>query len=171
MTADRYTRLEYWLRGLPQSRQARLAIKLASLVEPFTVLSNNGQPVGGLMPAAEIVRNSETAVEVDRGRHVLFSMPELADEDEPDGMAWFPFRVTVAWIYAADCKCTAPGDGVVNTYKCVLDILDAADQALGGIGLAEDLTARIEDGGDSLSHLRPKIYDAINQLSRGDSQR
>jgi hypothetical protein len=123
------------------------------------------------MPAAEKVRSSETVVEVDRGRHVLFSMPELADEDEPDGMAWFPYRVTVAWIYAADCKCTAPGDGVVNTFKCVLDILDAADEALGGTRRAEDLTARIEDGGNSLSQLRPKISDAIRRLSREGSQR
>ena len=170
MTADRYVSLEHWLRGLPQSRQERLAIELASLVEPFTVLSNQGQPMGGLMPAAEMVRSSETAVEVDRGRHVLFSMPELAD-DEPDGLAWFPYRATVAWIYAADCKCTAPGDGVVNTFKCVLDILDAADEALGDTGLAEDLTARMEDGGDSLSQLRPKISDAIDQLSTDESHR
>jgi hypothetical protein len=166
MSTNRYASIEAWLRQLGRHQQVDLALRLASLVEPFASLPAESAPAGALARAAESIRIADTDVAVDRARHELFSLPEMAQADEPLGIAWFPYQVAVAWIYAADSKCTAPGDGLVNTFKCVLDMLDALDDELGGIDLAEEFTEQIENGGDSLDSLRSKIVDGVAQLAR-----
>jgi hypothetical protein len=80
------------------------------------------------------------------------------------GLAWFPYRASIAWIYAADSTCTSPSDGVVNTFKCALDILDALDDMAGDGALVDQVIARIDDVG-SLALLIPRVEQTIAQLT------
>jgi hypothetical protein len=115
-----------------------------------------------------MVRDADNDVEVDRARHLLFSTPELALEDEPEGRAWFSYGATVAWIYAADSKTTAPSDGVVNAFRRVLDLLDYADEVLGDTTLTDHFMDRLDrgmhDGGASLEALNLEIRRTVHRL-------
>ena len=152
---------ETWLRSLPAPRQQELAVELASAIESGAALSAAGQPVGGLSRVAEAIRQAKTDVDVDLARHRLFSIPEMRQEDEPEGFAWFAYRATCAWIYAADSKCTSPGDGLVNTFKCVVDFLDAMDEAGGGGNHLLGLLTEALDGETPLSALRAQVQQAV----------
>lgn len=155
---------ERWPRSLPFPRQQELAIALASIVEPGARLSAAGQPVGGLSPVAGAIRSANTDVEVDQARHRLFATPELQWDDEPDGAAWFAYRATCAWIYAADSKCTAPGGGLVNAFRCALDFLDALDDLRGGETLSELLMVALGDE-TSLTELRARVKEAVAEVA------
>jgi hypothetical protein len=141
-----------------------MAVALASLVEPVALLDQTCQPRGGLPAVADVIRQARTDVEIDRARHLLFSIPEMLTEDEPVGPAWFPYRASIAWIYAADSKCTSPCDGVVNTFKCALDILDALDDMAGDGTLVDQVIARMDDVG-SLALLTPRVERTVAQLA------
>lgn len=76
------------------------------------------------------------------------AVEEPAPDDEPGGWAWFPFRAEVARGYAAQAP-SSPADGVVDTFRCVLDVLDALDDEHGEAGHGEsdlvgDLTTALE---------------------------
>jgi hypothetical protein len=165
---DRYSTVRIWLRNLPNSRQPDLAVALASLVEPFATVCDQGQPALGLPAVAQMVRDADDLVEVDRARHLLFATPELAWEDEPEPPAWFPYRATIAWIYAADSRTTAPSDGVVNVFKAVLDLLDRADETLGDTTLAGQLMDRLDrmrhDGTTLPERLDAEVRQAARRL-------
>lgn len=115
-----------------------------------------------------MVRAADNLVEVDRARHLLFSVPELAEEEEPERPAWFSYRATVAWIYAADSSATAPSDGAVNAFKVVLDLLDYADETLGDTNLTDHFLAwadhRMHDRGASLEALNLEVRRAVQRL-------
>ena len=113
---------------------------------------------------ADVIRHASTHAEIDRARHLLFSIPEMLMEDEPVGLAWFPYRASIAWIYAADSKCTSSCDGVVNTFKCALDILDALDDMAGDGTLVDQAIARI-GGAESLALLTPQVERTVAQLA------
>jgi hypothetical protein len=133
---------------------------VASVIEPGADLSGAGQPAGGLFPVAEAIRRAKNDVDVDLARHRLFSIPEMRSEEEPEGFAWFAYRATCAWIYAADSKCTSPGDGVVNTFRCAVDFLDALDDAGGGGHLVGLLSEALDDEA-LLSALRARVQQAV----------
>jgi hypothetical protein len=168
VAADRYSKVEAWLRSLSSSQQRDLAITLASLIEPFASVSDQGQPVRGLAEVARMVRDADDIVEVDHARHLLFSTPELALKEEPEGRAWFALGATVAWIYAADSKATAPSDGVVSAFSRVLDELDYADEALGDTMMTNHLLDwlghRMRGNGASLAALELEIRRAVQRL-------
>ena len=112
---------------------------------------------------ADVIRHASADAEIDRARHVLFSIREMLSQDEPVGLAWFPYRASIAWIYAADSKCTSPCDGVVNTFKCALDILDALDDIVGDGTLVDQTIERMGDVG-SLALLRRQVELAVGEL-------
>jgi hypothetical protein len=155
---------EQSLRRLPVPNQQEFAVALASLVEPVALLDRSCQPRGGLTAVADVIRQASTDVEIDRARHLLFSIPEMLMQDEPVGLAWFPYRASIAWIYAADSKCTSPCDGVVNTFKCALDILDALDGMAGDGTLVDETVARTDDVA-RLALLRPEVERAVDELA------
>lgn len=168
VTPDKYASIDHWLRQLPRSRQVALAISLASLVEPLASLSSVNQPLGGLGAVAFRIREADSDVAVDRARHVLWSIPALAEEEEPDGIDWFVLRACVAWIYAADCKSTAPADGVAHAFRCVLDIVNAIDDVLQDTDLAEQLTEEFEHGASDVDRLRPQVASATVRISHNN---
>lgn len=137
---------------------------LASLVEPVVLLDRTCQPPGGLTAVADVIRQARVDVEIDRARHLLLSIPEMLSQDEPVGLAWFPYRASIAWIYAADSKCTSPSDGVVNTFKCALDILDALDDTAGDGTLVDQTIERMGDVG-SLALLTPHVERTVAELA------
>jgi hypothetical protein len=155
---------EQWLRRLPVPEQQEFAVALASLVEPVVLLDQTCQPNGGLAAVAEVIRQASTDVEIDRARHLLFSIPEMLMQDEPVGLAWFPYRASIAWIYAADSKSTSPCDGVVNTFKCALDILDALDDMAGDGALVDQTIARM-DNVESLALLIPQVERTVAEVA------
>jgi len=88
----------------------------------------------------------------------------MRSEGEPAGLAWFAYRATCAWIYAADSKSTSPGDGLVNTFRCTLDLLDALDDAGGGGTLVTLLMTALDDDA-SLAELRAQVRDAVAEIA------
>lgn len=164
--------IEVAIRALGSGQQARLAVDLATLVEPFALLSAKGQPIGGLQAGAEAVRVATTRADVDRARHLLWSTPELQiDDGEPEDASWYSFGATSAWIYAADSKCTSPSDGAVNTFRCVLDLLDGADQTLGDTNLVDgvldamEIALREEAVRLPMDELLPRIASAAARVA------
>jgi len=149
------------IRALQASEQQELALALATLIEPVAGLSVAGQPKEGLTAVAEEIRVARDEVAVDRARRRLFDIPELLMDDEPEGEVWFAYSVTIAWIYAADSKCTAPSDGAVNALRRTLEILDALDAAQQG--LADEALDRL-DAPASLDELRPSIEAAVLRI-------
>ena len=111
--------------------------------------------------------------ETDRLRRRIFDMPAMADEDEPDGLAWYAFRAAVAWLYVADALSTAPTDGVINTYRCVEDVLDAAEQELGLAGVCDRLaaaTVRAAKGErGALAVLAKEVQEVSARLASGSA--
>lgn len=152
---SRISGVETTIRALGPGQQAVLALDLATLVEPLAQLSPRGQPEGGLPAVADAIRVAKTRAEVDQARHRLWSTPELQiDDGEPEDASWFTFGATIAWIYAADSRCTAPADGAVNTFKRVLDLLDGVDLTLGDTDLVGDVIDAVEaalDRGGAIS--------------------
>lgn len=96
---NRFEAIETSIRSSSSDRQLVLAVELASLVEPFADVSRDGQPEQGLSAIARSIRAAANLAEVDRARSILWSTPELADDDEPVGSAWFSLGATVAWLY------------------------------------------------------------------------
>lgn len=154
------------IRALRASEQQELALALATLIEPVAGLSVAGQPKDGLAAVAEEIRAARDEVAVDRARRHLFDIPELLMDEEPEGDVWFAYSVTIAWIYAADSKCTAPSDGAVNALRRTLEVLDAldADQQ----GLVDEALVRL-DAPASLEELRPSIEAAVSRVQSGSA--
>lgn len=142
---NRFRSIEAAIRSLRPAQQKALALELASLVEPFAEISSEGQPPGGLSAVAQAIRTAFNAVDVDRARSVLWSTPEVRDDDEPDGASGFALGATIAWIYAADALTTAPSDGAVNAFKRAVDLLDAADETLGDTDLVDRLLGDVKE--------------------------
>jgi hypothetical protein len=167
-----YVKVQIWLRTLPPSQQKDLAIALASLVEPFAAVSDEGQPVQGLPAVARMVRDAQSHVEVERARDLLFTTPDFELGEEPVGRAWFSFGATVAWIYAADSLATDPSDGVANAYMRVLDLLGHADETLGDTTLTDHLMDLLDrmmhDGTAGLGALNSDVRQAVRRL-RGEA--
>jgi hypothetical protein len=130
------------LRAAAPDLQKRIAVQLASLVEPFADLATDRErPSPSLIVLADELRQLADVREVDALRHRLWSTPALQDDDEPEGPGRYALGAVVAWIYAADALCTAPSDGAVNAYGRVEDLLDAVEQDLGVVGLCHQLRA------------------------------
>jgi hypothetical protein len=162
--ANRYADLERWLRESSRDRQTRLAIRLARLLEPLAAVSTSGQPAGGLAPVAEAIRTARGPADLVAPRAALESMPELAAHDEPDGLAWYAFRASVAWIYAADALGGAPEDGVVNVFKTALDVLDVVDDELGDTDFVDQLMTAVTSGDDSMNKLASDLRRIVAGL-------
>lgn len=139
MPNDSMKAVEARLRQLSRQEQRRTAIELASVVLPLADLSAHGQPDQGLPAVADEIRARVGITDVDDARHALLAMPEMRMDEEPEGLAWFSFGASVAWVYAADANTTSPLDGVVHTFNRVADLLDAIDGDLGDTGLLDEL--------------------------------
>lgn len=167
---NRFQLIEAAIRSLGSGQQAALAVDLASLVQPFADISQEGQPKGGLPVVADVIRTASNGAEIERARHILWSIPELQDDEEPDGPAWFSLGATIAWIYAADSLTTAPSDGAVNAFKRAVDLLDAADETLTDTSLVDRFLDAVEVAIDTRPvalppELRPSIRAAAARLA------
>lgn len=171
MSPSAFPPLDDRIRRLIRDRQTKLALDVATLVEPFADLSTDAQPSEGLPRVAAQIREAAAPVEVDRARHVLWSIPEMEGSEEPQALgAWFAFGACVAWIYAADAKCTAGADGASQTLSRALDLLDYADEKLGDTSLAEDLSAAASDMIDSDASLPTDLQLAVERAIHRLSQ-
>ena len=141
---NRFQEIEAAIRSLSSGQQAALAVDLASLVQPFAGISQEGQPKAGLSVVVDAIQTTSTDFEIERARLILWSTPALQDDEEPDGPAWFSFGATIAWIYAADSLTSAPSDGAVNVFKRAVDLLDAADETLGDTSLTDRFLDAVE---------------------------
>jgi hypothetical protein len=164
-----YLEVEQALRALPSDQQRDVAVALATLVLPFAGLTPTAQPSGGLVAVASEIREAVGMTAIDHARHRLFSIPELASDHEPAELAWFTFYASVTWIYAADAKATAPGDGVVNAFKSVTTVLDGLDQDLGDTTLTDRLVQALADANGAidprwLTAFAADIQDAVSRL-------
>lgn len=147
--------------------QRQTAIELATVVLPLAELTPLGQPSAGLGAVADAIRARVSITSVDEARHTLLAIPEFGEEEEPEGLAWFTFGATVAWVYAADANTTSPGDGVVHTFNRVSDLLDAIDGDLEDTGLMNQLLAAVDDMGkptESWSALVESVQEAVHRL-------
>lgn len=172
MTTEDYQRLESALRDLDAPAQRRIAIALASLVEPLAALSPAGQPPGGLPAAAHRLRETDSRdlADLDNARRLLCQTPELRDDDEPEGLAWFSFGSTVAWMYAADALATAPADGAVHAWQRVAELIDALAEDAGATALPgsfdEAMRAAVRNNApDRISALAPAVRAAAELLA------
>lgn len=162
--------MEAAIRSLGSGQQGALAVDIASIIEPFAGMSTEGQPEGGLPAVADAIRAASSDVEVERARHILWSTPELQDDEEPEGPSWFSLGATIAWIYAADSLTTAPSDGAVNTFRRALDLLGTADETLCDTHLIDDFLDAVDVAIGARpvalpSELRPLIRLAAERLA------
>lgn len=160
------------LRLATPTEQQRVAVQLAVLVEPFgRHASADERPSPSLAAVSEGLRQATNLVEVDALRRRLFDVPAMAGEEEPTGVAWYAYRAAVAWLYAADALCTAPGDGVMNTFTCVEDLLDAAEVELALTGLCDRLIAAtskaVKGDATALSALMGPVRQAAERVAVG----
>ena len=155
------------LRGLPQDEQRSTAVAMASVVLPLGELTAEAQPEGGLAAVADVVRRSDDHVAVDRARHLVWSMPEMAEDEEPETIAWFTFGASVAWLYAADAVLTAPADGVANCLSRVEDLLESVDEHLGDTHLHDDLLEALasDDVTGGLAALGLTVKRAVRRMA------
>jgi hypothetical protein len=140
-----YVEVKQVLGRLTTPEQRSVAVALAELALPFAELTPEGQPVRGISAVTEEIKTAATIRAADLARHELFQIPHFVTEAEPEGLAWYSFRATSAWIYAADALTTSPNDGVANVFLCLDDLLDAADDKLGDTSLAMDLRELLVD--------------------------
>jgi hypothetical protein len=164
---DAFHALESRLRQMSPQDQRQTAIELASVVLPLADLSTQGQPHQGLSSVADAIRAQTGITEADEARHALLTMPEMGRDEEPEGLAWFTFGASVAWVYAADANTTSPSDGVVHTFNRVSDLLDAIDDVLGDTGLLNQLIRTTGDTGrtpESWSTLAEGVRIAVDRL-------
>jgi hypothetical protein len=162
--------LESRLRQMSPLEQRLVAIELASVVLPLADLSPQGQPPQGLGPVADAIRARTSITSVDEARHALLAMPEMGRDEEPEGLAWFTFGASVAWVYAADANTTSPSDGVVHTFNRVSDLLDAIDGDLGDTGLMDQLLGATSHAGgtaESWTTLTESVRKAVARLRSG----
>lgn len=167
MPNDPIHTLESRLRQMSSEEQRRTAIELASLVLPLADLSPLVQPPQGLSSVADAIRARMSTTSVDEARHALLAIPEMGSDEEPEGLAWFTFGASVAWVYAADANTTSPSDGVVHTFNRVSDLLDAIDDDLGDTGLLNELLRATGDMGrtaESWSTLAEGVRGAVDRL-------
>jgi hypothetical protein len=158
---------EVQLLEMSAQEQGSMAIALGSVLIPLADLSSRGQPLQGLRPVADTIRAKASIASVDQARHALIAMPEMAGDEEPEGLAWFTFGASVAWVYVADANTTSPADGVVNTFKRVADVLDAIDGELGDSGLLDqllDATGSSGGAAESLAALTDGVCIAVHRL-------
>lgn len=127
------------VRQMSSEEQRQTAIELASAVLPLAELTPLGQPPQGLGPIADAIRARTSITAVAEARHALLAMPESGEEEEPEGLAWYTFGTSVAWVFAADANTTSPADGVIHTFNRVSDLLEAIDEDLGDTGLMNQL--------------------------------
>jgi hypothetical protein len=121
----------------------------------------------GLVLSPNAIRARMSTTSVDEARHALLAIPEMGSDEEPEGLAWFTFGASVAWIYAADANTTSPSDGVVHTFNRVSDLLDAIDDDLGDTGLLNELLRATGDMGrtaESWSTLAEGVRGAVDRL-------
>ena len=94
-------------------------------------------------------------------------MPEMGWDEEPEGLAWFAFGASVAWVYAADANTTSASDGVVHTFNRVSELLDAIDDELGDTQLLNQLLLVINGMGgtsESWATLSQGVREAVDRL-------
>ena len=159
--------LESRLRQMASQEQRRTATELASVVLPLAELGSLGLPPGGLGPIADAIRARTSIPSVDAARHALLSMPEMGWDEEPEGLAWFAFGASVAWVYAADANTTSASDGVVHTFNRVSELLDAIDDDLGDTQLLNQLLLVINGMGgtsESWATLSQGVREAVDRL-------
>ncbi len=159
--------LESRLRQMSPEEQRQTAIELASAVLPLAELTPLGQPPQGLGPIADAIRARTSITAVAEARHALLAMPEFGEEEEPEGLAWYTFGTSVAWVYAADANTTSPADGVIHTFNRVSDLLEAIDEDLGDTGLMNQLLQATNDMGrtsESWSTLVESLREAVDRL-------
>ena len=164
---DSIATVESRLRRMPPQEQRHAAIELALVVLPLAELSPLGLPPGELGRIADAIRGRTSITSVDAARHALLSMPEMSWDDEPEGLAWYAFGASVAWVYAADANTTSPSDGVVHAFKRVSELLDAIDDDLGDVELLGQLLVAMNDGGkspESLAMLAQGVRGALDRL-------
>lgn len=152
---------------LPPDVQRSLAVRLARLTLPLAALTSEAQPAGGLAAIAEHIRTDAGLVKIDAARHTLYGLPELLEDDEPQGAAWYTFGACIAWIYAADALTTASTDGVVNALSRVADLLDAMDSDLGDTALHEGLVAAFDHAvpsSEDFSSLKRDVEASVHRL-------
>jgi hypothetical protein len=159
-----YVALTDLLLGQPQARQRLLAVALADLTIPFADLPHDGERRGGFASVVDVIRGRGDVQEIDAVRHRLFEGSWLTETDEPVGLAWYPYRARVAWIYAADAVTTSPRDGVLNTFLVVDDMLDQVDTDLGDTALASQLHVHVGVEEPDLDALLPTISAAVTRL-------
>ncbi len=169
MAGEEYQQVRTALRSLPTEEQRQLAISMADLALPFATLSPRAQPEGGLAAVASIIRDDVAdLVAIDAARHRLWSVPELREPEEPSGAAWYSLGATVAWIYAADARATAPSDGVANAFSRLADLLGGLDDELGDTSLMESMFRALATTGEGrreiLASLLPDIEAAVRRL-------
>jgi len=167
MPHDSMPTLESRLRQMASEEQRRTATELASLVLPLAELGSLGLPPGGLGPIADAIRARTSIPSVDEARHALLTMPEMSWDEEPEGLTWYAFGASVAWVYAADANTTSASDGVVHTFNRVSELLDAIDDDLGNTQLMNQLLLVMNGMGrttESWATLSRGVREAVDRL-------
>lgn len=157
------------LLDLPRAQQRQLALRLAEIALPFTMLDPQDDETT-LVPLVEALRRGDGLVDIERARHNLFEGARLWETEEPSGLAWYAQRARDVWIYAADAASTSPRDGVLNAFLVLDDLLDQAHADIDDVDLGHQLRVLLADGSRSFDALQDAIALLVDRLGSQDAR-